>query len=153
MYRRSMDRKLRSSLQKSRVSDTPPSTPKPTKKIRLSANNLTGNQSSDIPNAAHLNESEDLLESEKSDETQDESMQSDDLLQSEKSDENRAESMHSDDFLQSEKSDETRDESIQSDDLLQSEKSDETPDESMQSDDLSVSTSASNAAQSEQSAS
>lgn len=95
MDRRSMVRKLRSSdLMKSQVSHTPPSTPKPIrKKMRLSTNNQNGKQSSDNSNATHPDESDDLLQIEKSNENRDESMHSDDSIQGEKSNENGSDSM------------------------------------------------------------
>lgn len=102
MERRSMDRKLRSSGQKNRASLTTLSSPKPAKKIRLSATNKTGNHSNDVPNTAHPNESDVLLQSEKSIENRDDSMHLDNSERnSENSNENESELMQSDDLSMS----------------------------------------------------
>lgn len=152
MDRRSMDRKLRSSLQKGRVSHTPPATPKPTKKMRLSAsNNQMGNQSSEVSNATNRNESDnvdDSLQFEKVNESGAVSMSSKDLSQSENTNDSGVESMQSD--LQIEKVNESGAASISSGDLLQSEKASGSDVEPIQLNNLSTSTS--NTAQSEQSA-
>lgn len=89
MDRRSSVRKLRSSLQKGQNFHSPPTTPKPTKKMRLSAANIqTSKQSNDISIAAISNDSDGELS-----EIGVESMGSVDLPQSEKTNENCAESL------------------------------------------------------------
>lgn len=108
MDRRSSVRKLRSSLQKGQNFHSPPTTPKPKKKMRLSAANIqTSKQSNDISIAAISNDSDgelseigvesmgsvDFSQNENSNDTGVESMGSVDLLQSEKTNENCAESL------------------------------------------------------------
>lgn len=140
MQRRSMDRKLRSSLQKNQASLTTPAALKPAKNMRSSAlNNGTGNHSRDVTNSAQPTGSNNLLPAEV--------MQPVYVAQCEKSNERDAEAVESDDLPQSEKSNKRGAEAMESDDLLQ--KSSEREAEAIQMDSSSASTCSSNSIQSE----